>query len=80
MGCAVHVRDTVVYRARGVCRIDEAVTKRVLRKHVLKYFVLTPLDNSCSATYVPMKNKKLVEKIQGVLSKEEIYDVIERMP
>ncbi len=79
MDCTVQVHDTVVYGTQGVCRIDGVAKKDFCGKPV-EYFVLTPLDNSRSTIYVPVQNKKLVEKMRRVLSVEEIYDLIEKMP
>ena len=79
MSYAVHVNDTIVYGTQGVCRIDEVSRKNFSGKPV-EYYVLTPLDNSRSTIYVPVQNENLVGKMRRVLSAEEVYGIIQKMP
>ena len=75
----VHVHDMVVYGTQGVCKIEGVIEKDFCGKP-MQYFELTPLDQSRSTIYVPVKNENLVHKMRKVLSTEDIYAIIHKMP
>lgn len=73
------VNDTVVYGAQGVCKIAE-ITERILGTAAIQYYVLKPVYDEKNTIFVPVNNKKLQEKMHRVLSKNEVYTLIEEMP
>lgn len=75
------VGDTVVYGGSGVCEISEIKDVQFGRERPQKYFILKPLFvNQAMVVYVPMKNDKLVSKMQPIISREEALDLIHGIP
>lgn len=71
--------DIVSYAAAGVCTVEGTMENKV--KGVNKrYLVLKPFYESNSAIYVPTDNETLIGRIRGVMSKEDIYSLIEALP
>ena len=71
--------DTVLYGTTGVCKVEGLIEKEVAR--VKKpYYVLRPVSQANSAVYVPADNPTLLAKIKRILSKEEIYELLSRVP
>lgn len=71
------VGDTIVYGGSGVCEISEIKDIQFGRERPQKYYVLKPLFvNQAMVVYVPMKNDKLVAKIQPIISRDEAIDLI----
>jgi len=73
------IDDTVVYGSQGVCRVSQ-ITEQKLAGKTMKYYILTPLNNSTLTIYVPVENETLTSKMRRVLSPEEIKDIIHTMP
>ncbi len=71
--------DTVVYGVHGVCKIDD-ITKKEFMGSQKEYYVLKPISDSAATLYVPIHNEKLLEKMRKILSKQEVYRLIETMP
>lgn len=73
------VNDTVLYGAQGVCRIDD-ITEKSLGKSTARYYVLKPVYQENSTIFVPIDNKNLTSRMHGIMSREEINDLIHAMP
>ena len=73
------VNDIVRYGMNGVCRISEAVLRAVGNEQK-EYFVLRPVHDERSTLFVPLDNAVLMGKMQTVLSKGEVLQLIEQMP
>ena len=71
--------DTVVYGVHGVCKIDD-ITKKEFMGSQKEYYVLKPISDSAATLYVPIHNEKLLKKMRKILSKQEVYRLIETMP
>ncbi|MBP3702487.1 MAG: hypothetical protein J6I65_01755 [Lachnospiraceae bacterium] len=69
--------DHVVYGNSGVCYIEDVKEiKFDFNPAKRTYFILRPLHNPASVTYVPVDNEKLKKKMRYILSKEEIEEVL----
>ena len=65
------IGDFVVYGVQGVCRVLGQEKQLVNRKRV-EYLVLEPLSRGESKFYLPLQNQTAMEKLQPLLSKEEL--------
>jgi len=72
------INDIVSYGAQGVCKIT-GMTEKSFGDTVLEYYVLEPIYQHNSTIFVPVNNKKLVEKMRSVLTKEEITEMLHRI-
>ncbi len=73
------INDTVMYGIHGVCRIDDITTKEFMGT-TKEYYILKPVNDSTATLYVPMHNEKTAGKMRKILSKQEVYHLIETMP
>lgn len=73
------VNEKIHYGGSGVCVIQEIATMRFGRTRE-KYYVLKPVYQNASVIYVPVENQQLVAKMRPVLSREEVDQLIDRMP
>lgn len=74
------VGETVVYGGSGVCEISEIKDVQFGRERPQKYYILKPLFvNQAMVVYVPMKNEKLVAKMQPIISRDEAMDLIKEI-
>ncbi|MCD7831304.1 MAG: CarD family transcriptional regulator [Firmicutes bacterium] len=69
------IGDTVMYGADGVCRIVD-ITTLDLTGSDESYYVLTPESENGSKIFVPTENSALTERIQPLLSKDEIMELV----
>ncbi len=74
------VGEYISYRTEGVCIIKD------IRKECFgalgkseEYYVLAPLKDMNSMLYVPVENKLLVDKMQRLLSADEIYNMVSEL-
>lgn len=73
------INDEVVYGIHGVCRIENIEVKEI--SGVSKeYYVLKPAKDSAATIYVPINSKKLVGKMRKLLTEQDVYQLIEKMP
>ena len=73
------INDTITYGTNGVCKIDD-ITMKEFMGAIKEYYVLKPVSDSASTLYVPVHNEKVVSKMKKILSKQEVYQLIETMP
>ena len=73
------INDTVMYGMHGVCKIED-ITKKEFMGTSKDYYVLKPINDVTATLYVPMHNEKLLEKMRKIISKKEVYHLIETMP
>ncbi len=73
------VNDTVVYGAQGICRIS-GITTKIIKKQQKKYYVLSPLYKENSQIFVPLDNENLTQKMNKVMSENEIKELISSLP
>lgn len=71
--------DTVLYGANGVCRVVE-IQQKDLAGQPMEYYVLQPVYADRSLIYVPTQNDTLTAKMRRILSADEVFDLIHRMP
>ncbi len=72
------VNDMVLYGKQGVCKIKDIVTENFTGRP-MEYYSLMPAYSESTVIYVPLENKELVDKMQRVLSKEEISQLIKEV-
>lgn len=75
----IEINDTILYGTEGVCTVVDIVQRDFGGKSI-PYYVLQPVYNNRSTIYVPVHNEALTAKMRRVLSKEEIYQIIQAMP
>ena len=72
------VNERIHYGGSGVCVIQEIATMRFGRSRE-QYYVLKPVYQNSSVTYVPVQNEQLTAKMRPVMSKEEVDRLIDSM-
>jgi len=70
------IDETVLYGVNGICTITDIEEKKI-NKEIKKYYVLKPVYNKSSTLYVPVDNELLVSKMKKILSKKEIFNLID---
>lgn len=73
-----NVGEHVVYGANEICRIDERVKRCFDGTNEKEYFKLIPIYSKGSVFYIPADNYD--GKVRKLLTKEEIYELINEMP
>lgn len=71
--------DIVMYAAQGVCKITD-ITKKEFNDELIEYYVLKPVYSENALIYVPTGSESLMGKMRHVLSEEEIYEIIRKLP
>lgn len=72
------IGSVVVYGAQGICKIDCIETKQI-GKQTVDYYVLKPVFNENTAVFVPVDNEVLTAKMQDVLTKSQLQQLLERV-
>ncbi|MBR4109571.1 MAG: CarD family transcriptional regulator [Oscillospiraceae bacterium] len=73
------VNDVIIYGAQGVCKITDKEEKTI--SGVKKtYFVLKPVGDKGSTIFAPTDNEYVLKKMRRLLTKDEIYKLIDSMP
>ncbi len=67
--------DTVVYGKNGICLVEDIKTMK-FGMDSGTYYILKPMSNKASTVYVPVDKESLVSKMRGVLTKEQIDDIL----
>ncbi|MCM1225850.1 MAG: CarD family transcriptional regulator [Clostridium sp.] len=73
-----NVGEHVVYGANEICRIEEKVKRCFDGVNEREYFKLIPVYSKGSVFYIPADNYD--GKVRKLLTKEEIYELIDEMP
>ena len=71
-----HLDDYVIYGIHGACRVLGR-EKQLVNKKRTEFLVLEPLMQSGSKYYVPAENPTAMAKLQGVLSQDELVQLLE---
>ena len=71
-----HLDDYVIYGIHGACRVLGR-EKQLVNKKRTEFLVLEPLMQSGSKYYVPAENPIAMAKLQGVLSQDELVQLLE---
>lgn len=72
------IGENVLYGSEGICKIADIVTRVVDNKE--KKFYLLTFSNNKMNILVPLDNELSLAKMRKILSKNEIYKLIETMP
>ena len=76
MNCKIG--DHVVYCSGEICLVDSVVKRSFDGINEIEYFRLIPVGTKKSSYYIPCENYD--SKIRQLLTKDEIYSLIEEMP
>ena len=72
------IGDKIIYGSSGVMEIVD-IREEAIGDVAKKYYILKELNTtSDSQTFVPMDNKKLVETMRPLLTKDEVMELIAR--
>ncbi len=71
--------ELVKYGLNGICKITDIITRDFCGE-LMEYYVLTPLNIKDSTYFVPTKNEMLTSKMQHILSKDEVFALIDNSP
>lgn len=72
------IGDTVIHQAEGVCEITE-ITEKNFNGTATEYYVLKSVYNGHATVYIPVEALKIRPKIRLVLSREQIYEIIDSL-
>lgn len=70
------IGDFVVYGNSGICEITGDEVKKVAGRN-FTYFVLKPVYDKKATVFVPCDNQALCDKMRKLLTKEEIYGIVD---
>lgn len=70
--------EYVMYGTSGICRIDGSEKKCFDGVHTAEYIRLIPCTSETSTYYIPADT--IASKVRKLVTKEEIYDIIRRIP
>ena len=68
--------ELVVYGVHGVCRIADREESIIDKKPVV-YLVLEPVGQDGAKYYVPMHNASAMSKVKKLVSKEELFSLLD---
>jgi len=71
------INDVISYGSHGVCKIMD-LTNNVVAGRQRQYYVLKPLHDNKATVFVPVDNPKLLNKFRPLLSRDDIYSLIDR--
>ena len=71
------VNDTIMYGTQGVCTIVE-ITEKDFMGAKKEYYVLKPMNDKGATLFAPVSTKA-GNKMREILTKEEVYELIDRM-
>ena len=72
------VNDTIMYGTQGVCKVVE-ITEKDFMGAKKEYYVLKPVNDKGATLFAPV-NIKAGNKMRRILSKEEVQELIAKMP
>lgn len=73
------VNDVIIYGTQGVCKIT-GTEEKVVGGKKKTYFVLKPVSDHGATIFAPTDNELVLKKMRRLLTKEEIYQLIDSMP
>jgi len=74
------IGDHVRYRSEGVCVIKDIRTERFNSLGTSgEYYILAPIKDLNSILYVPMDNKQLTDRMQQLLSADQINELVDTL-
>lgn len=75
----LNVGETLIYGSSGVCRVED-ICVRDCGSGKREYYVLQPVYDTRSTVYVPTDSEKLISHAKALLTRQEVYDMIDDMP
>ena len=73
------IHSLICYKANGVCEIA-GTEQKTFGGQVQEYYVLKPLRSPASTLFVPIGNEALESAMRPLLTREEIFALIENIP
>ena len=73
------INDVIIYGANGVCEIT-AIEEKTVSGQKKAYFVLKPVKDKGATIFAPTDNEAVLKKMRRLLTKDEIYKLIDSMP
>ena len=73
------VDDIVIYGVHGVCKIENIETKQFMGEKK-EYYVLRPVSDEAATLFAATQSEKVLSKMRKILSREEVFHLIETMP
>lgn len=71
----LNIGQIVIYNTYGVCEVTEVIQKEL--GGVFKdYYVLHPIYDKKVSVFLPLDNKDLLNRARPILTKDEIYNVV----
>ena len=77
-GSMFKVNDTIMYGTQGVCKII-GITEKDFMGDKKEYYELKPMNNKGATLFAPV-NVKAGNKMRRILTKEEVQELIAKMP
>lgn len=68
--------DIVLYGSEGVCIIDEVMIRQ-FKEESMEYYILKSVYHPASKIFVPTQNEELMSRMKDILSKNEIYQLLD---
>ncbi|MEG0283472.1 MAG: CarD family transcriptional regulator [Erysipelotrichales bacterium] len=72
------IDQIISYGNKGLCKIVDIIMKEVNNKEI-PYYILKPVYEEDSTIFIPQDNKKLTDKFQELITKKEIYSILENV-
>ncbi len=70
----------VIYRSEGVCRITDIKSENFgIGNDAEQYYILTPLSDTRSTVFVPVKNEQLTCFMRPLMSAQEVNALVHRL-
>ncbi len=73
------INDTIMYGTQGICTITD-ITEKSFMGSKKEYFVLKPLNSAKATFFAPKDSDKAASKMRSLLSQEEVYSLIDKIP
>ena len=73
------VNDVVLYGGDGICQIVD-ISRQTIHHQTNTYYILRPLADPSSSTWVPLGNERALQQMRPVLSSAEIRQLVEEIP
>lgn len=74
------INEYVFYGATGVCRIADLRMVKLGGMEGQECYVLEPISAPTSSIYIPTSNDEILAHIRPIMSKDQIYGLIDHMP
>lgn len=74
----LNLNSLVIYGNNGVCNVSDIIEENFTGE-TQKYYILKPVKNKSYNIYLPLNNEQLLKKAKEILSKDEVYELIDNI-